>query len=158
MIRQDGHDQAREARAASRICLGSQVLLGRLGYCALTEMTLANQRRADLVGIGPSGEIWIVEVKSGLADYRSDAKWPDYVDFCDYFSFAVDENFPRELIPEEAGLIVADGFDGAVLRPAPHRPLAPARRKAVTLRFARLAATRLQLGSAAGTAGPARLS
>ncbi len=146
---------APEDLAAARIARGSQHLLGRLGFCALPEMTLGNQRRADLLGIGPAGEIWIVEVKSGIADFRSDAKWPDYLEYCDYFSFAVDEAFPGNLIPAQAGLIVADGFDGAVLRPAPRRSLAPARRKAVTLRFARLAATRLSLNLAAGIARPA---
>jgi hypothetical protein len=95
------------------------------------------------MAITASGEIWIVETKSCEADYACDAKWPDYVEYCDRFFFGVAEEFPRDLIPEEAGLIVADGFGGAILRESPLRPLVGARRKAVTLLFARLAALRL---------------
>lgn len=113
------------------------------GLAPILEVPLANGRRADVMAITASGEIWIVETKSCLADYACDAKWPDYMEFCDRFFFGVTEEFPRELIPEEAGLIVADGFGGAILRDSPLRPLAGARRKAVTLLFARLAALRL---------------
>lgn len=113
------------------------------GFAPVLEVPLANGRRADVMAIGPGGEVWIVETKSCLADYAVDAKWPDYLDYCERFLFAVTEDFPRDLIPEEAGLIVADGFGGAILRESPLRPLAGARRKAVTLNFARLAALRL---------------
>jgi hypothetical protein len=115
------------------------------GLSPVLEVPLANGRRADVMALSPQGEIWIVETKSCLADYACDAKWPDYVQFCDRFFFAVTEDFPRELIPEETGLIVADGFGGAVLRDSPVRSLVAARRKAVTLLFARLAAQRLAL-------------
>lgn len=104
---------------------------------------MANGRRADLMGVTGSGEIWIVETKSCLEDFAVDQKWPEYRDYCDRFFFAVTEDFPRELIPGDVGLMVADGFGGAILREAPHQPLAGARRKAVTLLFARLAAQRL---------------
>jgi hypothetical protein len=87
-----------------------------------------------------------VEVKSGVADFRADTKWPDYLDWCDRFYFAVDSAFPAELIPRNVGLIVADAFGGAVVRDAPPDPLAAARRKALTLRFARAAALRLERG------------
>jgi hypothetical protein len=90
-----------------------------------------------------SGEIWIVETKSCLADYACDQKWPEYLEYCDKFYFGVTEDFPHDLIPEDAGLIVADGFNGAILRDTPIRPLAGARRKAVMVLFARLAAMRL---------------
>jgi hypothetical protein len=113
------------------------------GLSSLLEVPLANGRRADLMGLTGSGEIWIVETKSCLEDFAVDSKWPDYLDYCDRFYFAVAEDFPRELIPEEVGLIVADGFSGAILRDCAARPLAGARRKAVTLAFARLAALRL---------------
>jgi len=113
------------------------------GLASILEAPLANGRRADVMALTARGEIWIVETKSCLADYAVDEKWPDYLEYCDRFLFAVTEDFPRELIPEEAGLIVADGFGGAILRESPLRPLAPARRKAVTLMFARLAAARL---------------
>jgi len=113
------------------------------GLVSVLEAPLANGRRADVMGLTTHGEIWIVETKSCLADFAVDAKWPDYVDYCDRFFFGVDECFPRDLIPDECGLIVADGFGGAILRQSPVRALAGARRKAVTLMFARLAAQRL---------------
>jgi hypothetical protein len=118
-------------------------MLSEHGLAAILEVPLANGRRADVMAITASGEIWIVETKSCTADYACDAKWPEYVEFCDRFFFGVTEDFPRELIPEEAGLIVADGFGGAILRDSPQRALVGARRKAVTLLFARLAALRL---------------
>jgi hypothetical protein len=116
------------------------------GLAPLLEVPLANGRRADLMALAAGGEIWIVETKSCIEDYAVDAKWPDYQDYCDRFFFAVTEDFPCALIPDHVGLIVADGFGGAILRQAPLAPLAGARRKAVTLLFARLAATRLSAG------------
>jgi hypothetical protein len=124
---------------------GVQRLLLDHGLSPLLEVPLANGRRADVMALSPSGEIWIVETKSCLADYACDEKWPDYLEFCERFFFAVTEDFPRQQIPESAGLIVADGFSGAILRDCTAAPLAPARRKAVTLMFARLAAQRLAL-------------
>ncbi|HVZ99795.1 MAG TPA: DNA repair putative endonuclease MmcB [Caulobacterales bacterium] len=115
------------------------------GLAPALEIPLANGRRADVMAMGPRGEIWIVETKSCLADYAVDSKWPDYLAYCDRFLFAVTEDFPHALIPHDAGLIVADGFGGAILRESPLRPLAPARRKAVTIAFARLAAIRAAL-------------
>jgi len=94
--------------------------------------------------VGPRGEIWIVECKSGLADFRSDRKWPGYLDWCDRFLFAVDADFPLEVLPPDAGLLLADGWGAEILRSAPEAKLAPARRKALTLRAARAAATRLR--------------
>ena len=127
---------------AGDICRGVLRLLAHLNFAGVTEMTLANGRRADIAAIGPKGEISIVEIKSSVADFRADGKWPDYQSFCDRFYFAVGHGFPHALVPESAGLIVADGFGGAVLREPAVTPLAAARRKAVTLRFARLAASR----------------
>ena len=117
-------------------------LFEALGYAGLLEVPLPNGRRADLMGLGPRGEIVIAEVKSSLEDYRCDRKWGDYGPFCDAFYFAVPPEFPQAVLPEEPGLICADGFGGAVIRAAPVTPLAPARRKALTLAFARLAAFR----------------
>lgn len=122
---------------------GVQRLLHDHGLASVLEVPLANGRRADVMGLAANGELWIVETKSCLADYAVDAKWPEYIEYCDRFFFGVTEAFPRDLIPGECGLIVADGFGGAILREAPARPLAGARRKAVTLLFARLAAQRL---------------
>ena len=121
---------------------GAARLLVELGYAPLAEVTLPNGRRADLMAIGPKGQIVIVEVKSSVEDYRVDQKWGEYAPFCDAFYFAVAPHFPREILPIGPGLIVADGFGGAVLREAPVAPLAGARRKALTVAFARLAAWR----------------
>ncbi|HZC15952.1 MAG TPA: DNA repair putative endonuclease MmcB [Caulobacteraceae bacterium] len=121
---------------------GAARLFLALGYAPLAEVTLPNGRRADLMALGARGEIAIAEVKSGLDDYRTDHKWAEYAPFCDAFYFAVDADFPRHILAEGPGLIVADAFGGAVLVDPPVAPLAPARRKALTLAFARLAAVR----------------
>jgi hypothetical protein len=121
---------------------GAARLVSALGYAPLLEVGLPNGRRADIMAIGPRGDLLIVEVKSGLLDFKTDRKWGDYLPYCDAFYFAVAPEFPREILPDEPGLIVADAFGGAVLRDAPAAPLVPARRKALTLAFARLAATR----------------
>jgi hypothetical protein len=130
-------------RRAAEICRGTLRLMAQLGYYGVTEMTLANNRRADIAAIGPAGDIWMIEIKSSVQDFKSDTKWREYMDFCDRLTFAVGADFPQELIPPETGLIVADAFYGAVIREPPETRLAAARRKAVTLRFARLAAARL---------------
>ena len=129
---------------------GAARLLAALGYAPLTEVTLPNGRRADLMALGPKGEVFIVEVKSGPEDFRCDLKWPEYLPYCDAFAFAVAPEFPRDILPDAPGLIVADGFGGAELREAPVAKLAGARRRALTLAFGRLAALR-----AAGVAATA---
>lgn len=136
---------------AAALARGAARLLLELGFAALPEMTLPDGRRADLLALGPKGEAWIVEVKSGPDDLRVDQKWPDYRDWCDRLFFAVSARFDRALLPAETGIIVADAYGGAILREAPEHPLAPARRKALTLRFAHIAAERL--ARAAGMTG-----
>jgi hypothetical protein len=128
---------------AGEIVRGVQRMFAELGLASLTEVTLANGRRADVMAVGPKGEIVIVEVKSCLQDFRVDQKWPEYAPYCDRFYFAIDCDFPKDRIPSEVGLMVCDGFGGAVLREAEAVPLSGARRKAVTLSFGRLAAARL---------------
>jgi hypothetical protein len=123
---------------------GVQKMLADLAMASILEMPLGNGRRADIVALGPSGTIWIVETKSGLEDFAVDQKWPDYRDYCDQFLFAVAEDFPLDLIALDCGLIVADGFGGEILRPGPEHSLSGARRKAMLLGFARLAAERLR--------------
>jgi hypothetical protein len=121
---------------------GAARLLVGLGFAPLAEVGLPNGRRADLMALGPKGEILIVEVKSSLEDFRVDRKWGEYAPFCEQFYFAVAPDFPRQILPEGPGLIVADGFGGAILNDSAVIPLAPARRKALTLAFARLGAMR----------------
>jgi len=121
---------------------GAARLLVDLAYAPLAEVTLPNGRRADLMALSPRGELVIVEVKSGVEDFRVDRKWHEYQPYCDRFAFAVAPEFPREILPEEPGLIVADGFGGALLREPPLAPLAPARRKALIVAFGRMAAMR----------------
>ncbi len=141
------------AGRAADIVRGVQRMFAELGLASLTEVTLANGRRADVMAIGPKGEVAIVEVKSCLQDFQTDQKWPEYAPYCDRFYFAVDCDFPKERIPDHAGLMVCDGFGGAVLRESLVVALSGARRKAVTLSFARLAAARLmRVGVAAGAA------
>jgi hypothetical protein len=144
----------RQSPAALAICTGVRRLLSGLGYASVTELTLASGRRADIIALGPDGCVWIVEVKSSLADFRADGKWPEYREFCDRFFFAVANGFPLDVLPDETGLILADGFGAAMVRePAEHR-MAAARRKAVMLRFAHSAANRHHmLVDPAGAAG-----
>lgn len=127
------------------VCRGAGRLLRAMSFAVITELPLPNGRRADIVGLSPSGDIWIVEVKSCLDDLRVDAKWPEYRDFSDALFFAVAPDFPREVLPGETGLILADRYGGEIVRDAPQERLAAARRKAMTLRFARAAAFSLQV-------------
>lgn len=139
------------AGRAAEIVRGAQRMLAELGVASITEVTLANGRRADVMAVGPKGEIVIIEVKSCLQDFATDQKWPEYAPYCDRFYFAVDCDFPKERIPETCGMMVCDGFGGAILRECEPTPLVAARRKAVTLSFARLAAARLmRAGAGAG--------
>ncbi|QQQ17422.1 DNA repair putative endonuclease MmcB [Brevundimonas vitis] len=121
---------------------GAARLLLDMGYAPLMEVCLPNGRRADVMALGPRGDIVICEVKSGLDDYRVDRKWGEYGPFCDAFYFAVAPEFPVDVLPDQPGLIVADGFGGAVVREAPVEALSPARRKALTIAFGRLGAMR----------------
>lgn len=115
-----------------------------LGYAVLSEFSLANNRRADVVGLADDGKFAIVEVKVSVADLRADRKWPEYEDFCDRLYFAVPSGFPADLVPERAGLIIADSWGAEVIREAPDTGLHASRRKALTMRFARAAAQRHQ--------------
>lgn len=126
-----------------RLARGVQKLLYDMGYDSLTEVKLRIRRRVDVMGINDKGRIIVVEVKSGPADYRVDEKWSDYLEFCDEFYFAVDADFPTALLPDSHGLIIADAFGGAIARPSADFTLNAARRRNVTLRFARIAARRL---------------
>jgi hypothetical protein len=130
--------------AAATLARGTARLLRALGFCTLSELPLASGRRADLVGLGADGEIVIVEIKSSVADFRSDRKWLEYRRHCDRLFFATALGVPPEIFPSDGGLIVADGFGAAIERNAPEHRLPPATRRSMTLRFARAAALRLQ--------------
>lgn len=118
--------------------------LDQLGYASLVEFPLANGRRVDILGLGRTGELIVIEIKSSVADFRADRKWASYKDFADRLYFAVPHGFPSILIPDDCGLIVADPFGAAVLRHGVSVPLTAARRRATTLRFALAAANRLR--------------
>jgi hypothetical protein len=119
----------------------------QLGWAPLHEVTLANGRRADILALRPDGGFVCIEVKSGAADFLTDSKWPDYREFADTLYFAVDDDFPQSLLPGEVGLIVAAGAEAALLRDGANHPMPPARRRALTLRFATLAAQRLAVAT-----------
>jgi len=133
---------------AAEVARGVTRLFCRQDLFAVCEVPLPNGRRADLMAIDPKGRFTIVEIKVAKADLIGDGKWTDYLDYCDRFFWAVPANLAHFLeeeryLPGEAGLIVADRYDAAVVREAADRPLAPARRKAELLRFARRSARRL---------------
>ena len=135
--------------AAQDVARGVTRLFFRQDLFALCEVPLPNGRRADMVALDASGLLTIVEIKVSRADLIADTKWPDYLDYCDFFYWAVPVGFALDPFDEElrapgqCGLIVADRYDAAVVREAALRKLAPARRRAETLRFARRAAHRV---------------
>jgi hypothetical protein len=113
-------------------------------FVSVEELIPAPGLRVDVMGMGPKGEIWVIECKSSRADFTSDNKWQGYLEWCDRFFWAVDAEFPVEILPEESGLIIADAYDAEILRMGPEVPLAAARRKVMTRKFARHAAARSQ--------------
>ncbi len=140
-----------DLKAAQAVARGICRLFARNDIWCLAEMPLRNGRRADLMGIDAKGQLVIVEIKVARADLLGDAKWPDYLDYCDRFYWGLAPHLDRAcmadpaFLPERCGLIVADGYDAEILRPAATVPLAAARRKVETERLAR-AALRRQLG------------
>jgi hypothetical protein len=125
---------------------GAARALMHRGFAVVMEVPLANGRRADILGVAENGSIVMVEVKSSREDFTADRKWTQYRPFCDAFYFAIAPDFPAEILPEDAGLFVADGFGGDLAREAPQHRLAPARRRAMMLRLMRLASVRLYRG------------
>jgi hypothetical protein len=111
-------------------------------FTSLEEFTPERGKRVDVMAISPKGEIWVIECKSGREDFRSDHKWRGYLEWCDRFFWAVDDMFPLELLPEDTGLIIADSYGAEVVRMGPEAKLAGARRKKITLKFARDVALR----------------
>jgi hypothetical protein len=137
-----------------RLARGVSRCLRALDFAPLLEFVPAPGLRVDVVAVGPKGEIWIVEGKSSRTDFVSDAKWGGYVPFCDRFFWAVDLDFPTDLLPGDAGLIIADAWDGEVQRWPEPVPLAGSRRRALTQRIARTAAGRLHALSDPGPLRP----
>lgn len=113
-------------------------------FVSVEELVPASGLRVDVMALGPKGEIWVVECKSSRADFQSDNKWQGYLEWCDRFFWAVDADFPTELLPAESGLIIADAYDAEIVRIGPEAKLAPARRKVMVHKFARTAAQRLK--------------
>ena len=111
-------------------------------FVTVEELVPTTGLRVDVMALGPKGEIWVIECKSSRADFQSDNKWQGYLEWCDRFFWAVDADFPTELLPEDTGLILADGYGAEIIRMAPEVKLAPARRKVVVQKFARHAAIR----------------
>jgi hypothetical protein len=144
----------RQSETAMKIARGTGRLLRSIGFCCVSELPLASGRRADLVAIGGDGEIWIIEIKSSVADFRADQKWMDYRLHCDRLFFATTLQVPCEIFPPDTGLIVADAFGASIECEAPEHRLSAATRKSMLLRFAHAAALRLQsLGDPTGPYG-----
>jgi hypothetical protein len=133
----------RQSETALHVQRGVCRLLQAHDFATLTEFTLASGRRADVIGIKGTGTIWIVEIKSCLNDFRSDAKWQEYRDYCDRLFFAIPQDMDQAIIPNEAGLIVGDRWGALILREPAEHALHASRRKALTLAFGRTAAGRL---------------
>ncbi len=126
-------------------------LRDQLGFACLVEFVLpATGLRVDVAALGRKGEFWIVECKSSVRDLISDHKWPNYTEYCDQFYFAVGMDFPTHLLPDESGLITTDGFDAEIRAASVRLGLAPARRKALTIQFGRIAAARLSRKGSSG--------
>ncbi len=134
----------RQSETALSVARGTARLLHAHGFCVVNELSLPSGRRADLVALDSGGEIWIVEIKSSVADFRADQKWQDYRLHCDRLFFATVPAVPREIFPPDTGLIVADNFGAEFQCEAPEHKLPAATRKAMMLLFARAAALRLQ--------------
>jgi hypothetical protein len=145
----------RQSERAMLVRRGVQRLLMAMGAHVLPELSLATGRRADLVALTRQGDIWIIEIKSSIEDFRVDRKWPDYRLHSDRFFFATHPGVPAEIFPEECGFILSDGYGAEILRDALEHRMAAATRKALMLRIARAGAARLLAAELAGVSVPA---
>jgi hypothetical protein len=136
--------------AGQKIARGVARALLQYDFASAVEFVPISGLRVDVMAIGPKGEIWVIECKSSVADFRADQKWHGYLDWCDRFFWAVGPDFPTHILPTESGLIFADAYGGEIVHMGPDSPLSPARRKALTLRFARTIAQRLQASRDSG--------
>ena len=141
------------AMPGQRLARGVARALRAMDFVTVEELVPTPGLRVDLMALGPRGEVWVIECKSGRADFRADQKWQGYLEWCDRFFWAVDAEFPTELLPEETGLILADAYDAEIIRMGPDTPLPAARRKVMLQKFARHAASRLHAYRDPGVAG-----
>src|SRR5712671_4770103 len=142
----------RQSATALAVARGTTRLLHQFGFSALSELALPSGRRADLVALNNAGDVWIVEIKSSVEDFRADQKWMDYRAHCDRLFFATTMEVPCDIFPKDTGLIVADAFGAQIMCEAPEHRLHASTRKSMMLLFARCAALRLQ--SLADPQGP----
>jgi len=140
----------RQSDRAMLVRRGCQRLFGQMGATLLPELSLVTGRRADLVALMKNGDVWIIEVKSSIEDFRVDRKWPEYRLFCDRFYFATHPEVPADIFPDDAGFILSDGYGAEIMRDAPEHRLAAPTRKALILRMARTGAARLMAAEMAG--------
>jgi len=133
----------RQSQTALGVARGTIRLLHQFGFSAVSELPLPSGRRADLVALNRAGDIWIVEIKSSVEDFRADQKWTDYRAHCDRLFFATTLQVPCEIFPKDTGLIVADAFGASIVCEAPEHRLHASTRKSMMLAFARAAALRL---------------
>jgi hypothetical protein len=141
----------RQSPTALAIARGTGRLLHSLGFACVSELALPSGRRADIVALDGGGAVWIIEIKSSIADFRTDQKWMDYRLHCDRLFFATTVEVPCDIFPKDTGLIVADAFGASIVCEAPEHRLPAATRKSMMLRFAYVAALRLQaLGDPGG--------
>ncbi|OED47148.1 MmcB family DNA repair protein [Leisingera sp. S232] len=133
-----------DLQPGQKLARGVSRYLRSLGFAPIEEFVPVRGLRVDVMALGPKGELWIIECKSSRADFQSDSKWQGYLEWCDRYFWAVDVDFPEELLPDGSGLILADPYDAEIVRMAPEEKLAPARRKKLVQKIAMDAARRLQ--------------
>ena len=131
------------SKNVSRIARGVMRHFAQIGLSSLSEFSPTSGLRVDIITLGISDEIWIVECKSGQGDFKSDKKWQNYIDWCDTYFWAVDSTFPIDILPSDTGVIIADAYDASFLREAPLNKLSAARRKKITKSIAKSACNRL---------------
>lgn len=140
----DANSSTGTLKAGQLLARGVCRHLLQLDFMVIEEFVPERGLRVDVISLGPKGEVWVVECKSSRADFQSDSKWQGYLPWCDRFFWAVDADFPTDLLPPDTGLIIADGYDAELIRVGPEAKLPAARRKKLTQKFARDAARRLQ--------------
>lgn len=128
---------------AGEVARGVGRRLSRLGYGTLTEFRVGKGRRVDVIGMDRKSHFIIVEIKTSVADFRGDMKWTDYLPWCDEYYFAVPPDFPKEILPEDHGVMVADAWDATILRPSPEAPMNGTRRRSQAVKFGLTASNRL---------------